>query len=174
MCTEPEPSTFQTLVDWLNKNSGAIQAASTVVLVAITGWYAMLTKRLASTAREQLDDARTMRTEQLQERSAQLNVVLTRLQDSLLNLPTQSVSPRQIDQVLTNYDELQRSLASLGQGLPEEVSKDLETILKSLRALKQVTTTGLRLSPDAANEPPIALLNLKETTARVLEYLATP
>ena len=40
---------------WLNTNSAAIQALSTVVLVAITAWYAILTYQLSSTARRQLE-----------------------------------------------------------------------------------------------------------------------
>jgi hypothetical protein len=34
------------LVTWLNDNSGAVQAAATVVLMAITGYYALLTRQL--------------------------------------------------------------------------------------------------------------------------------
>jgi hypothetical protein len=173
VCAEQEPSNFSILVDWLNENSGAIQAVSTIVLVAITGWYAWLTKRLASTAREQLDDSRTMRREQLQERSARLKAVLGRLQDSLAAIPGQSVSPRQLEQLLKEHEDLHNSLPMLGQGLPAEQGKDIETITRSLRTLKQTTASGLRLAPDAQNEPPIALLNLKEATTRVLEYLAT-
>lgn len=115
-----------------------------------------------------------MRREQLQERSARLKAVLGRLQDSLSGIPAQTVSPRQLEQVLKDHDDLHSSLASLGQGLPTDPGKDIETITRSLRTLKQTTASGLRLAPDAQNEPPIALLNLKEATARVLEYLATP
>ena len=37
-------SWLETLIDFLNKNSGAITGVATVVLVAITWWYVRLTK----------------------------------------------------------------------------------------------------------------------------------
>lgn len=39
------PDVVGDLVDWLNGNSGAVQAVATVVLVGLTGWYAHTTKR---------------------------------------------------------------------------------------------------------------------------------
>ncbi len=41
-------------LQWLNTNSAAIQAASTVVLVAVTSWYAVRTHQLTSITNEQL------------------------------------------------------------------------------------------------------------------------
>jgi hypothetical protein len=38
------------VIDWLNANAGAVQAMATIVLVAITAWYAHLTLRLARSA----------------------------------------------------------------------------------------------------------------------------
>lgn len=41
-------------LQWLNVNSAAIQAVSTVVLVAVTSWYAFRTHQLTSITNEQL------------------------------------------------------------------------------------------------------------------------
>jgi hypothetical protein len=38
------------VIDWLNADAGAVQAMATLVLVAITAWYANLTLRLARSA----------------------------------------------------------------------------------------------------------------------------
>lgn len=43
-----------TYLQWLNANSAAIQAVSTVVLVVITSWYALRTHQLTSLTNEQL------------------------------------------------------------------------------------------------------------------------
>jgi hypothetical protein len=43
-----------TLLQWLNTYSAAIQAVSTVVLVAVTSWYAVRTHQLTSITNEQL------------------------------------------------------------------------------------------------------------------------
>lgn len=40
----------QDLVDWLNDNSAAVQAVTTVVLVIVTGYYAALTRRMVREA----------------------------------------------------------------------------------------------------------------------------
>lgn len=45
-------------MDWFDKHSGGLQAISTIVLVIVTGWYAYLTWRMASSAKEQLNIAR--------------------------------------------------------------------------------------------------------------------
>jgi len=42
------------LLTWMNANAAAIQALSTVVLVLITGWYALRTHQLTSASQEQL------------------------------------------------------------------------------------------------------------------------
>ena len=42
------------LINLLNQNSGAIQAISTIVLVVITIWYAVSTKRMANLMRDQI------------------------------------------------------------------------------------------------------------------------
>jgi hypothetical protein len=39
-------------IEWLNANSGAIQAASTTVLVIITAWYALSTRQLLRATRQ--------------------------------------------------------------------------------------------------------------------------
>ena len=44
----------QTVITFLNKNSGAIQTLSTVVLVAVTIWYARSTKRMADLMKDQI------------------------------------------------------------------------------------------------------------------------
>jgi hypothetical protein len=46
------------IIQFLNANSGAIQAIATAVLVLITGWYTFLTWRVASAANKQADAAR--------------------------------------------------------------------------------------------------------------------
>jgi hypothetical protein len=45
-------------MDWLNENSGAIQAVATIVLVVLTAAYATLTLILARSARRQLEATR--------------------------------------------------------------------------------------------------------------------
>lgn len=42
------------VINFLNQNSGAIQAISTIVLVVITAWYAISTKRMANLMRDQI------------------------------------------------------------------------------------------------------------------------
>jgi hypothetical protein len=42
---------------WLQNNSAAVQAVATIILVAITAWYAITTRSLASQAKRQADAA---------------------------------------------------------------------------------------------------------------------
>ena len=57
------------MIDWLNDNSGAVQAIAVVVLVLVTAVYAILTWRIAGAARRQADAsvemARQMREQRL-------------------------------------------------------------------------------------------------------------
>jgi hypothetical protein len=43
------------VIEWLNENVGAVQAAATVVLVCVTGYYAWKTKRLVESSNAQGD-----------------------------------------------------------------------------------------------------------------------
>ena len=42
------------IIDWLNTNSGAVQAIAIVVLVGVTWWYAKQTKRIAEATNQQV------------------------------------------------------------------------------------------------------------------------
>ncbi len=48
-------------IDWLNENSGAIQALATIVLVAVTGVYVVLTKGYVDSTKRLADEARGAR-----------------------------------------------------------------------------------------------------------------
>jgi hypothetical protein len=58
------------LVDWLNKNSGAVQAIATVVLVLVTAFYVILTRSLSKSAAKQADASAKMAEEMREQRLA--------------------------------------------------------------------------------------------------------
>lgn len=45
---------------WLNTNSGAVQAVSTVVLVGVTAWYVHLMRQQVETSRQDVETSRRL------------------------------------------------------------------------------------------------------------------
>lgn len=80
-------------IEWLNANSGAVQAVATVVLVGITAWYVKLTRDLARTTREQLEHALQLRDEQQKESKTQFRTLIQSLIDTLEEFPERMPPP---------------------------------------------------------------------------------
>lgn len=64
------------VVDWLNKNSGAVQAIATVVLVLVTAFYVILTWSISKKAGKQAEASMKMAQEMERAREASLRPVL--------------------------------------------------------------------------------------------------
>ena len=164
------------LLRFLNENAGAIQAVSTVVLVAITWWYARLTQRLAQTAREQLAESRTVRQEQVGEKRAIIRAQLLRLVEALASVPEgQLFRVKEASEILTGFDEYQREFARTSVGMPKELRQDIEIISGALRSIKTQAerTKSMKVNlDDAVYNADLPLINLREATARAVKYLS--
>ena len=177
MCTQAEPSWFEALVEALNKNSGAIQAVSTIVLVGITWWYARLTQRLARTAKEQLQESRDVRREQAQEELAGVKELLLQLSTALGETPTDAslIRIKHLAKVLSNYDNYQREFTRGGVVLPAQIRSELDIISDSLRRLHTMAGRDVNLGlDDVVYYADLPLASLREATAKALKYLSNP
>ncbi len=59
------------MIDWLNDNSGAIQALSVIVLIMVTGYYAWKTKDIRQATERQADASRDITNEMREQRLAE-------------------------------------------------------------------------------------------------------
>lgn len=136
------------ILSFLNQNTGAIQAVSTVILVLITAWYARLTHRLAISTEGQLELAR--RSELMNRNEATLHVagIAKQLFDDVVELQR-----RQIPELLTKMrsvdwqelrDELELSSITVG-GI---VQKDAAIAANSLRDWEDALRSIQRRSGD--------------------------
>ncbi|MBP6697666.1 MAG: hypothetical protein KA175_08620, partial [Flavobacteriales bacterium] len=163
MCEQAEPSIFAAIVDALNKNSGAIQAVSTVVLVGITWWYARLTRALSRTAHEQLQESRATRSDQTKERYAILQAQLAKMQDVLRRVPEDG-TPQQsaVLELMAHYDEFQHDLMKGATFLSPELREHIDKILSALTTLKEATRGVQPLSKDTSlYSARLPMINLK-------------
>lgn len=61
-------------IEWLNRNSGAVQGLATIILAGITARYVVLTRRIADAARDSLDQ--TTKLVESSDRQAEASAVL--------------------------------------------------------------------------------------------------
>lgn len=110
-------------MDWLNTNSGAVQALSTIVLVAITAWYAVRTHQMAETMKAQLDEAKRNREFEIEGLRAALIALIEHLAAVLRHLPTgedlNSVKVAYAMQATTG--ELRNLIELVARAAPEHV-----------------------------------------------------
>ena len=176
MCWICVKSSLAEVVDGLNRNSAAIQALATVVLVLITAWYAKLTRDLARTSSGQLEESRAVRREQTKERSAILQALLSRMNEILARVPESGVAQKEdVEELLKDYEEYRRELMRGSSILPQALREMIEKILDALRSLKEVTKGVRPLGNDhTLFNTRLPMLTLKEQCASALSYLSQP
>lgn len=74
-------------MQWLNANTGAVQALATVALLVLTGVYVVLTRRIAVAAQEQTQLIREERAREASNARAILHNAAERLHEELSRLP---------------------------------------------------------------------------------------
>ena len=176
MCAQGAPSGFQAVVDALNANSGAIQAASTVVLVGITWWYARLTQKLSQIAKEQLQESKAVRKEQAQEKQAIVRELLQEISTALEEIPNDAslIRTRHLSKVLTNFDRYQQEFTRVGASLSLDVKAQLQIAVDSLRTLRSMAGRDLNIgADDVVYNADLVILNLREAAAKALGYLSS-
>ena len=167
-------SSLAEVVDGLNRNSAAIQAIATLVLVVITAWYAKLTRDLARTSLGQLEESRAVRRDQTKERSAILQALLSKMNEILLRVPESGIPRKEVvEELLVDYEEYRREMMRGSSVLPNDLRERIDKILSALGSLKEVTRGVSPLGNDQSLfSARLPMLNLKEQCALALEYLS--
>lgn len=170
-CVLPKIHEF---ADGLNHYSAAIQALATVALVAITWWYAKLTRNLSRIAQGQLLESRAVRRDQAKERYGLLKALLTKIHDALSRVP-ESGMPQQkdVDELLLDYDEYQRELMLGSSLLPDELQGHIGKVRNALTTLKRATRGIKPLTNDETLwYARLPIMNIKEGCTAALAYLS--
>ena len=127
------------MINWLNTNSGAIQAISTLALVAITGWYAFLTFRLSKAARDQVELLARQNNSLLRERVAQVVTYANKILAVLSSLDRRPIT-LEVDQL---WSQGWLYLEQLGRSLDNPPLLELlEQALDARRILKVYLASG--------------------------------
>ena len=132
-------------VDWLNQNSGAVQAIATIVLAVLTGFYVILTGQIARAARDQVQQALGVQRAAATQARMQLDGLIIRLLVLLDRLPGPEPNDTRIrGATLWTEEELQRfeHLTALVGGDPVEASKTIAAFRGVAGFVREVKETS--------------------------------
>lgn len=135
--------------DSLNDNAGAIQAAATVALVWITWHYVKLTKELAGTAREQLEESKRATRAAAEVRRARVSMLVRDVLDALRHLPTdRDLTIQEVREIVWRDSSLDE-MKALAAGELVAVRDAIEAAIRSIELMRKSAHTQILDDPRA-------------------------
>ena len=134
------------VIEWLNRNAGAVTAIASVVLAGLTGWYVVITRQIALASRETL--RHSVEAQQAARRQAEraLRALVRRLSEMAAAVPV-PLGVNTVQRIPLWSDDDLRDLEALAR---EAEGADLEAASLAVKNLRHIATIIAEIKRDEA------------------------